>query len=512
MARMDTSSRNASASQEIEVDYNYEQPSLRLLQSIKELLCKSREEGREEQRQIPVDHIPIPSQGVLGESLGLSHTTRNGKPTTVNNRFQESGHDDIVGEFNKLSQAGTVLDYQESFEELKALMLAKNRHLTEECFTYSFISGLKEELRMHVLMFSLKSLANVIYLSPMQEALLDLNAKKSKSSNRPLPIYTSNYNTHKNISSPITSPRLPKTFSASSSSSHTSKPPIKRLSYADMKARRDKGLCYNCDEVFSTGHKCVEQQVFMLAAEEDDTHNSLPPKISSLLDTYPKKFKEPTTLPPPRAHDHHIPLKPLASPPNQRPYIVPYVQKEVVENLVKEMLAAGVIQPSHSPFSSLIILVKKKDGSWRFCVDYRKLNDITVKDKYPIPIIEELLDELKGAKVFSKIDLRAGYHQIKVYPADVHKTAFRTHQGHYEFLVMPFGLTNAPACFQALMNDVFKTYLRKFILIFFDDILIYSPDMETHLQHLNTTLSLLQENSLFAKLSKCSLDNHKWSI
>ncbi|XP_026410833.1 uncharacterized protein LOC113306062 [Papaver somniferum] len=229
------------------VDYNYEQPSPILLQSIKELLHESREEGREEQRQIPVGHIPIPTQGVLGAIPGSSRTTGNveeeqkvhlaslylegradvwyhdyqeGKPvvtweeftTTVNNRFQELGHDDIVGEFNKLSQVWTVLDYQESFEELKALMLAKNRHLTEEYFTSSFISGLKEELRMHVLMFSPKSLASAIYLARMKESLLELNAKKNKSSNGPLPIYTSNYNTHKNLSSPMTSPRLPKTF------------------------------------------------------------------------------------------------------------------------------------------------------------------------------------------------------------------------------------------------------------------------------------------------------------
>lgn len=168
------------------------------------------------------------------------------------------------------------------------------------------------------------------------------------------------------------------------------------------------------------------------------------------------------------------------------------------------MLNAGVIVHSMSPYAALVLLVKKKDDGWRFCIDFRRLNKITVKNKFPLPVVDELLDELAGVAYFSKIDLRSGYHQFRMGEEDEEKTAFKTHHGHFHFRVMPFGLCNAPTTFQCLMNSIFSKYIRKFVIIFLDDILVFSFDMQAHEEHLWIVLSTLRQHELYAKASKCS--------
>lgn len=189
----------------------------------------------------------------------------------------------------------------------------------------------------------------------------------------------------------------------------------------------------------------VEETPMDQAKNQDQT-------VQELLQQYQDVFQEPQHLPPHRFYDHHIPLLPGSAPVNARPYKYSPHHKDEIERQVKQLLAAGLITQSCSPFASPVLLVLKKDGSWRFCVDYRKLNDLTIKNRFPMPLIEEILDELAGTKYFTKLDMRSGYHQVRMKPEDEYKTAFKTHQGHYQFKVMPFGLTNAPATFQCIMN------------------------------------------------------------
>ncbi|GKB66840.1 putative reverse transcriptase domain-containing protein [Tanacetum coccineum] len=170
---------------------------------------------------------------------------------------------------------------------------------------------------------------------------------------------------------------------------------------------------------------------------------------------------------------------------------------------LQELSDRGFIRPSSSPWGAPVLFVKKKDGSFRMCIDYRELNKLTVKNRYPLPRIDDLFDQLQGSRVYSKIDLRSGYHQLRVREEDIPKTAFRTRYGHYEFQVMPFGLTNAPAVFMDLMNRVCKPYLDRFVIVFIDDILIYSKSRKEHEGHLKLILKLLKEEELYAKFSKC---------
>ncbi|GJW49493.1 putative reverse transcriptase domain-containing protein [Tanacetum coccineum] len=201
--------------------------------------------------------------------------------------------------------------------------------------------------------------------------------------------------------------------------------------------------------------------------------------------------------------EFQIDLIPGAAPVARAPYrLAPSEMKELSDQL-KELSDKGFIRPSSSPWGAPVLFVKKKDGSFRMCIDYRELNKLTVKNRYPLPRIDDLFDQLQGSSIYSKIDLRSGYHQLRVREEDIPKTAFRTRYGHYEFQVMPFGLTNAPAVFMDLMNRVCKPYLDKFVIVFIDDILIYSKNKQEHAEHLKLILELLKKEQLYAKFSKC---------
>lgn len=238
-------------------------------------------------------------------------------------------------------------------------------------------------------------------------------------------------------------------------------------------------------------------------------HTDLPEELQHLIHEYSALFQPPTTTPPARTIDHTIHLHPNSDPVNVKPCRYPFFQKQEIEKQVDEMLQMGMIQPSRSPFSSPVLLVKKKDGSWRFCVDYRALNANTIKDCFPLPTIDKLLDELSGASWFSKLDLAQGFHQIRMSTEDIPKTAFRTHQGHYEYHVMPFGLCNAPSTFQAAMNNLFQPFLCKFVLVFFDDILVFSSNFPQHMHHLALVFRKLQEGQFFLKMSKCTFGQRR---
>ncbi|GJU27427.1 putative reverse transcriptase domain-containing protein [Tanacetum coccineum] len=208
-------------------------------------------------------------------------------------------------------------------------------------------------------------------------------------------------------------------------------------------------------------------------------------------------------LPPPRQVEFRIDLIPGAAPVARAPYrLAPSEMKELSKQL-QELSKKGFIRPSSSPWGAPVLFVKKKDGSFRMCIDYRELNKLTIKNRYPLPRIDDLFDQLQGSSVYSKIDLRSGYHQLRIREEDIPITAFRTRYGHYEFQVMPFGLTNAPAVFMDLMNRVCKPHLDNFVIVFIDDILIYSKNKEEHGKHLKSILNLLKSEKLYAKFLKC---------
>lgn len=256
----------------------------------------------------------------------------------------------------------------------------------------------------------------------------------------------------------------------------------------------------------------ISHMVYVCAATtEEDNPSAVPVSIQQVVDDFSAVFGEPVGLPPRRNCDHKIPLIPGAQPVNIRPYRHKPDHKDEIDAQIAELLRQGIIQKSSSPFSSLVILVKKKDGTWRLCVDYRHLNALTLISKFPVPVIEELLDELHGAVWFSKLDLRAGYHQIRLAEGEEYKTAFQTHSGHYEFKVVSFGLAGAPATFNGAMHTTLHPLLRYCVLLFFDDILVFSKTLEDHVSHLRHVFQLLLRDHWKVKLSKCAFGQRQLS-
>ena len=224
------------------------------------------------------------------------------------------------------------------------------------------------------------------------------------------------------------------------------------------------------------------------------------PTVCDYLDVFPEDFPG---LPLHREIEFAIDVVPGATLASVTPCRIAPMKLKELKHQLQELLEKGFIHPSVSPSGAPVLFVKKKDGTLRLCIDYRQLNKMTVKNKYPLPRIDDSFDQLKGVSIFSKIDLRSGYRQLRIKDADVHKMAFRTRYGHYEFLVMTFRLTNAPAAFMDLMNCVFRPYVDRFVMVFIKDILVYSKDQEDHDTHLRVVLETLRKEQLYAKMSKC---------
>ncbi|KAK9189481.1 hypothetical protein WN943_018078 [Citrus x changshan-huyou] len=456
-------------------------------------------------------------------------------------RFGPTDYEDPSKALTRLKQTLTLEAYQETFEKLSHCIDG----LPENFLVGCFIAGPKDDIRLDVKIKQPRTLTDAIGVARLVEERNNLQKKMSTSfcpsaitgAQRIIPHYSSG----------VLGP--PQTSKINHNASNSTIP-FRRITNQEARERRANGLCYYCDEKFVPDYRCQRPQLFMIEdsnqinlakepAEPESEDHEVMPEVSAYAisgASHPQTFRVMGKLknkPNKRfqvtvANQEQIECKGLC-----QALTISIQGKSITADFFVLLVAAchlilGVqwletIGPIEMDYKQLTMTYKVgeetytfqglkhtplaalsdkefnsiQDGDWRFCVDYRALNSITIKDKYLIPVIDELLDELHGAKFFSKLDLRAGYHQIRVHDADIPKTAFRTHEGHYEFLVMPFGLTNALSTFQCLMDDLFRPYLRKFILVFFDDILVYSKTWNDHLAQL---LDELHGAKFFSKL------------
>ncbi|GJS36691.1 putative nucleotidyltransferase, ribonuclease H [Tanacetum coccineum] len=247
------------------------------------------------------------------------------------------------------------------------------------------------------------------------------------------------------------------------------------------------------------GEKPEENMRQLISAKAKEKKQEEIMVVRDFLEVFPNDL---SGLPPVREIEFQIELVLGAMPVTESPYRLTPSELEELSGQLRELRDKGFIPPSSSPWGAPVLFVKKKDGSFRMCIDYRELNKLTIKNRYPLLRIDDLFDQLQGSQYFSKIDLRSGYHQLRVHEDNISKTAFRTRYGYFKFVVMPFGLTNASAVFMDLMNRVCRPYLDKFVIVFIDDILIYYKTREEHEEHLGLVLELLKKERLYAKFSK----------
>ncbi|GJU42202.1 putative reverse transcriptase domain-containing protein [Tanacetum coccineum] len=273
---------------------------------------------------------------------------------------------------------------------------------------------------------------------------------------------------------------------------------------SESKSKLNIITCTNTQKYMQKGCQVYLAQVTSKKTEDKSGEKRLEdvPILREFLEVFPEDLHG---LPPTRQVEFQIDLVPGAAPVARAPYRLAPSEMQELSTQLQELSDKEFIRPSSSPWGAPVLFVKKKDGSFRMCIDYRELNKLTVKNRYPLPRIENLFDQLQGSRVYSKIDLRSGYHQLMAREEDIPETTFRTRYGHYEFQVMPFGLTNAPAVFMDLMNQVCKLYLDRFVIVFIDDILIYSKSRKEHEGHLKLILRLLKEEDSYTKFSKCDL-------